>query len=101
MNPWTPAAIKTLRQKLGWTRAELSRRVGVTVSTIQAWEEGAGAPEAEAQNTLLSLEGHLQKYSDSLSTDPLAEKVLAQKGLNQVMRNDLRILNDLPADDKI
>lgn len=94
MDSWTPTAIKTLRQKLGWTRAELSRRVGVSVALVQAWEEGNESPEADAQNTLLSLEGHLQKYSDSISTDPLAEKVLAQKGLNQVMRNDLRLLNE-------
>lgn len=88
---WTPESIITLRRKLGWTRAELSRRVGVTVQVIQAWEDGTEKPDSEAGNQLLSLDGHLQKYSQSLATDPLAELFLEKNKLNQILKNELRI----------
>lgn len=88
---WTPETITTLRRRLGWSRAELSRRVGVTAKVIQAWEEGKGKPDSEASNQLLSLDGHLQKYSQSLATDPLAELFLEKNKLNQILKNELRI----------
>jgi DNA-binding XRE family transcriptional regulator len=86
---WTPALITQLRRRLGWTRAELSRRVGVTVTVIEAWEKGGEAPGQEICNQLDFLEGHLNRYCECLSKDPVAEIFLKENGLNQVSRTDL------------
>lgn len=87
---WTPELIKSLRRRLGWSRAELSRRVGVKAEVIAAWEDGSRQPDSESCNQLLSLDSHVQKYSQSLASDPLAETYLEQNRLNQIFKNDLK-----------
>lgn len=36
--------IKTLREKLGITQAELARRLGITRSSVNGWEMGLSVP---------------------------------------------------------
>ena len=89
-NQWSAQSIRQLRQQLGWTQAEFSRRMGVTVAQIQKWEDGSESPEEESLNQFLALQSHLTNYSESLSMDPLAEVYLSENSLNQVTRNNLK-----------
>ena len=90
---WTPQNIKLLRQRLGWTRAEFSRRIGVRQEMVLSWEEGQKTPDGETINQLRTLLDHLQSYNLNLSADPLAEIYLAENNLNQTTKNKLK--NDL------
>jgi putative transcriptional regulator len=44
----TPANIKAIRQRLGKSQAQFARMIGVSVSTLQNWEQGRRRPEGPA-----------------------------------------------------
>ena len=44
--------IQELRFRRGWTRSDLARQAGVSVRTVQRWEEGAFRPRAESLELL-------------------------------------------------
>lgn len=50
-----PKAIRTAREKCGWTQAELAEKMGVTQSTISFWERGIETPALENQVRLATL----------------------------------------------
>lgn len=87
---WTQVKINELRRRLGWSQAELSRRVGVSVDALRSWEDGVSRPDSEACIQLSSLEGQLNRYSKSIATDPVAETFLSKNRLNQIFKNDLK-----------
>ena len=39
--------IKTLRENIGWTQSELSKKLGITRSSVNAWEMGISAPSTQ------------------------------------------------------
>jgi DNA-binding transcriptional regulator YiaG len=47
--------IKSIRDKLGQTQAELATKCGVTVTTVSRWETGKSSPDRRAQVILLQL----------------------------------------------
>ena len=49
--------IKQLRKQRHWTQAELALRVGVSPSTISAWERGRRQPTESQLNTLAMIFG--------------------------------------------
>ena len=44
--------IKDIRSKLGWTQAELAYEIGVSLSTIQRWEQSTSRPSRLAAREL-------------------------------------------------
>jgi ribosome-binding protein aMBF1 (putative translation factor) len=63
--------IRTAREKLGWTRMELSQRVGLDPSAISRIEAGERLPGAEVGDTL---ERALKLRKGTLSSAVIAEK---------------------------
>ena len=49
---FTPADIKTIRQKLHQSQSEFAMMIGVSVSTLQNWEQGRRVPEGPARALL-------------------------------------------------
>jgi putative transcriptional regulator len=47
-----PADIKTIRQRLGKSQSEFALMIGVSVSTLQNWEQGRRRPEGPARALL-------------------------------------------------
>jgi DNA-binding transcriptional regulator YiaG len=45
--------VKSIRDKLGYTQAELATKCGVTVTTVSRWETGKSSPDRRAQVILL------------------------------------------------
>ena len=87
---WTPQKIKLLRQRLGWSRAEFSRRVGVKQEVVLMWEKGQKKPDGATLNHMKSLLDHLQNYNESLAIDPQAESYLTENNLSQITKNNLK-----------
>ena len=45
---FTPLDVKAIRQRLGKSQTEFARMIGVSVSTLQNWEQGRRRPEGPA-----------------------------------------------------
>jgi transcriptional regulator with XRE-family HTH domain len=91
MNPMSLSGsdIRTLRQRLGWSLAEMARQMGCTTELIVQWEAGASRPDAEALNQLHYLQGHVEQNSRHLAEEPACETRLESRRLTQVTHRDL------------
>jgi putative transcriptional regulator len=49
---FAPMDVKAIRQKLGKSQTEFARMIGVSVSTLQNWEQGRRRPEGPARALL-------------------------------------------------
>ncbi len=47
--------VRELRKKMGWAQEDLSREIGVSLSTIQRWEKKGGKPTRLARRELARL----------------------------------------------
>ena len=49
---FTPVDVKAIRQRLGKSQSEFACMIGVSISTLQNWEQGRRRPEGPAQALL-------------------------------------------------
>jgi putative transcriptional regulator len=47
-----PVDVKAIRQRLGKSQAEFARMIGISVATLQNWEQGRRQPEGPARALL-------------------------------------------------
>jgi transcriptional regulator with XRE-family HTH domain len=94
------ARIVRAREHHGWSREELARRMGVTLDTVTAWEEGARSPRANRLFTLAGilnvtphwlLEGDVEDFETADNVDP----VEAMRSKLRTTRLKLQEANDL------
>ena len=52
----SPAYVRRVRERLGFTQAEFARRFGLQERTIQEWEQGRARPEGPARVLLRVIE---------------------------------------------
>ena len=50
--PMRPEEVRAVRYKLGQSQSEFALMIGVTLSTLQAWEDGRHTPDGPAQALL-------------------------------------------------
>lgn len=81
--------IRNLRQRLGWSQAELARRMGCNSQLVQSWESESATPDTEAMNQLCFLRNHVESSSDRVAQMPLAEKEMQSRGVGQLTGRDL------------
>ncbi len=49
---FAPVKVKAIRRRLGRSQAEFARMIGVSVATLQNWEQGRRRPEGPARALL-------------------------------------------------
>ena len=49
---FTSVDVKAIRQRLGKSQSEFARMIGVSISTLQNWEQGRRRPEGPARALL-------------------------------------------------
>jgi len=49
---FAPVDVKAIRQRLGKSQSEFARMIGVSVATLQNWEQGRRRPEGPARALL-------------------------------------------------
>jgi transcriptional regulator with XRE-family HTH domain len=81
--------IRKLRQRLGWSQAEMARRMGCNSKLIQQWETEAVQPSPEDCNQLCFLNNHVEAASDQMAERPLVEKEIQSRGVGQLTHRDL------------
>jgi putative transcriptional regulator len=62
----TDINVKTLREKTGLTQGDFSRMIGVSVRTLQNWEQGRREPEGPAKALLRVVERDPQAVLSAL-----------------------------------
>lgn len=60
--------IRTLRQDLGLTQEEFAHRLGITVATVNRWENGHNSPTRLARKALVDLEAERTPRGPQLNT---------------------------------
>lgn len=85
----TGSEIRQLRQRLGWSLAEMARQMGCSTALITNWESGASVPEAESLNQLRFLQGHVDTVSEQVRRGPEAEFYMESERLSQLTHRDL------------
>jgi putative transcriptional regulator len=60
----TVPSVASIRQKLGLTQAEFATLVGVSVRTVQEWEQGRRAPTGAARKLLAIADKNPQALLD-------------------------------------
>lgn len=62
----TTIDVKALREKIGLTQAEFSTMIGVSIKTLQNWEQGRREPEGPAKALLRVVEKEPQAVLKAL-----------------------------------
>jgi len=62
-----PMDIKTIRRRLGQSQSEFARMIGVSVSTLQNWEQGRRRPQGPARALLKVAAANPKAVSAALS----------------------------------
>lgn len=86
---WNNVCIKELRQRLGWSVAEMARRLSVTSETLRYWEAGTKNVSEESFSQLDHLEIQLEKYNEDTFSSPRSENYMDTVGLDQVIHSEL------------
>jgi transcriptional regulator with XRE-family HTH domain len=81
--------IRTLRQQLGWSLAEMARQMGCSTELISKWEGGSSRPDIDALNQLQYLRAHVDNNSERTAQKPLAETHMEKRRLSQLTHRDL------------
>ena len=81
---WSPEEIRQLRQRLGWSRAELARRLGMSSALVFQLEQGEVAVNSETTDELEHLQDLLKSYNLRTVATPLAESQLSCQSWEQV-----------------
>ena len=81
--------LKIIRQRLGWSMAEMARQHGEDLGSIDAWESGERQPGPSALNHYHFLLNGVEETADQIALAPRAEAKLESDGLSQVTQRAL------------
>lgn len=81
--------IRKLRQRLGWSLAEMARQMGCSTELVNNWETNGVRPDADSLNQLRYLSFYVETYSDQISQQPHAEQEMEDRRVSQLTYRDL------------
>jgi DNA-binding XRE family transcriptional regulator len=87
-NTWSAKEVRELRWKLGWSRADLSRRIGISAEIVAKWELHGALPSQELALELDRLLEGVEEEAFRISRRPLVEIFLKENHVTQAS-NDL------------
>lgn len=65
---FAPVDVKAIRQRLGKSQSEFARMIGVSVATLQNWEQGRRRPEGPARALLKVAAANPRAVAAALAT---------------------------------
>lgn len=90
VSTWSKEAIKSLRLRLGWSQADLARRLSCASTEIELWENGSRSPEMNFANELFLIAKLADACSHEVHSSPLAETLCDQKALGQIEFSEIK-----------
>jgi transcriptional regulator with XRE-family HTH domain len=91
---WDSSAIRKLRLELGWSQAELGRRLGMDSQRMQALEAGQVGVDTETSLALERMQQHLSDYSRALKFSCQSDAYIKENAVNQISVFDLESVED-------
>jgi transcriptional regulator with XRE-family HTH domain len=76
--------VKSLRLRLGWSQADLARRLSCSIIEVNEWEHGQCSPNIKLSGQLELLFSQAETCAFELQTTPKAENICKNKHLGQV-----------------
>jgi putative transcriptional regulator len=67
---FAPVDVKAVRQRLGKSQAEFARMIGVSLATLQSWEQGRRRPEGPARALLKVAAENPEAVAAALAKQP-------------------------------
>ncbi len=89
---FTGAQITELRGRLGQSRADFARAMGVSLELVYDWQDGRVLPTAPQRSVLARLTQHADEYSDKVAMRPSLELALRDRKLDQIHSSEI-VLN--------
>lgn len=83
---FTPNDIRAIRDRLHKSQSEFARMIGVTVSTLQNWEQGRRVPHGPARALLLIASREPQLVANALTSAVHAARVRASRRVGRNVR---------------
>lgn len=90
VSTWSKDAIKSLRLRLGWSQADLARRLSCASAEVEMWESGSRTPDMNFVNELFLIEKLAEACSHEVQASPLAETLCDQKALGQIEFSEIK-----------
>lgn len=87
---WQHDQIRLLRLRLGWTQADLARRLKCETQVIESLESGQVAAAVEIVHKLELIAHQAELCGDEVQCMPAAENMCDQEQLGQVELNKVR-----------
>lgn len=85
---WDAEQIRSLRRRLGWSHADLARRLGVQVESIHQWEKGEAVPQ-EVTNDLEVIFNQAEVAAVEISQLTQVESTLVKRELESIDNESL------------
>lgn len=85
------ADLSALRRQLGWSQADLGRRLGINYEQIEKWELGEQSIPTNISEELEYLRRISQGVAETISLQAVAEEVLITRRRTQVHRDELEL----------
>lgn len=79
-----PADITDLRCRLGQSRADFARALGVSLEYVYGWENGTLIPTLGQRSFMVRLDQHAESYSEKTSLRPALECALRDRKVSQI-----------------
>lgn len=81
---FTAKQIKELRLRLGWTQADMGRRMSCSSEIVAAWENGLSVPDIDCIRQMQYLQMTADNLSDQTAQRPLVDSFLLNQELDQI-----------------
>jgi transcriptional regulator with XRE-family HTH domain len=82
--------IKSLRLRLGWSQADLARRLNCASIEVEHWENGSQTPTAHFLNEMFLLVKQADACSHEVHASPLAEDMCDKQALGQIEFSEVK-----------
>lgn len=90
ISEWTKESLRCLRLRMGWSQADLARRLCCTSSEVEMWETGGGLPNPRIANELILMAKHAEASSDEIHFMPMAEFLCDKRALGQIEFSEIK-----------
>jgi DNA-binding transcriptional regulator YiaG len=90
-NKWDGDRIRHLRCRLGWSQADMARRLGCRQQTVSEWETNVYQPQNAYSKLLDMMLNDVDAYAHQITQGPLTEMVMRDRGIAQVGSGDLQM----------